>query len=221
MKRLALLAAAVAGCVDDSDPPWQLDHDRIVAVKAEPPAILPGEVARIDALLAHAGGPTTVEQPIGATAAGAPGELFTAVHFNLDHWEIDGPPEDQLAQARAELGLPDGAPVPLDVKLQFPGPLFATKTVYLGASYANPTARVMFEGADAPASLALAAHHEYKLVVAAPRAHWFTSCGEIRGDDELEVTLVTGEACEGELVVVGRDDRGGTMWQVISLAISL
>jgi hypothetical protein len=220
MKRLAVLVV-LAGCVDVSDPPWQLDHDRIVAVRMEPPAILTGEVARLDALVAHAGGPTTVEQPRGVTAAGAPAELFTAVHFNLDHWEIDGPPEAQLAQARAELGLPDDAPVPLDVKLQFPGPLYATKTVYLGASYGNPSARVTFDGADAPASLALTARHEYRFVVDAPRARWFASCGELRGNDQLEVTLVTAEACNGELVVVGRDDRGGTMWQVISLSISL
>ncbi|NVB78737.1 MAG: hypothetical protein HOV81_10115 [Kofleriaceae bacterium] len=220
MKRLALLLV-LAGCVDDSDPPWQLDHDRILAVRIDPPAILTGEVARLDALLAHAGGPTTTEQPIGVTAAGAPAELFTVVHFNLDHWEIDGPPEAQLAQARAELGLADDAPVPIDVKLQFPGPLYATKTVYLGTSYGNPTARVTLDGADVPASLALTAHRAYRFVVDAPRAHWFTSCGELRGHDQLEVTLVTGEACSGELVLVGRDDRGGTMWQVISLSISL
>lgn len=220
MKRLAILGV-LAGCVDASDPPWQLDHDRILAVRAEPPAILTGEVARLDALLAHAGGPTTIEQPIGVTAAGAPADLFTAVHYNLDHWEIDGPAEAQLAEARAELGLPDGAPVPLAVKLQVPGPLYATKTVYLGASYPNPPARVVLDGADAPASLALAAQHEYRFAVDAPRARWFASCGELRGSERLEVTLVTGDACEGELVVVARDDRGGTMWQVISLSISL
>ena len=38
------------GCTDDVDPPWQLDHDRIVAVRATPPRIASGETARLDVL---------------------------------------------------------------------------------------------------------------------------------------------------------------------------
>ncbi len=220
MKRV-LLVLACAGCVDAGDPPWQLDHDRIVAVRSEPPAILPGEVARIDALLAHAGGPTTTEVPSSATAAGAPADLFTAVHFNIDHWEIDGPDDAKLAQARAELGLAADAPVPLEVSLQFPGPLYATKIVVLGASYANPTASVEIDGAAAPTSIALAAHREVSLRVDAQIARWFTSCGELRDHDEPTATLVTAGACTGELVIIVRDNRGGTFWQAFPLAIDL
>jgi hypothetical protein len=217
-----LLAVLVASCVSETDPPWQLDHDRIVAVRIEPPAILPGQVARLDALLAHVGGPTTTDPPIGATAAGAPADLYTAVHFNRDHWEIDGPDDAKLAEARAALGLGVDAPVPLAIQLQFPGPLYAAKTIVLGTSYANPTARIAIDGVDAPSTLTLGPHREVSLVIEVADARWFTSCGKLVDHERTDATLVTGsDACTGELVVVGRDHRGGTMWHVIPLVIQL
>src|SRR6185436_20837894 len=97
------------------------------------------------------------EAPRNAAAVSAPGDLFTAVHFNIDHWEVRGPDEAQLANARVALGLPDGAPVPLEVTLEFPGPLYATKTVWLGDSRANPATPTLMYGPD------LALDHEYAL----------------------------------------------------------
>jgi len=43
----------VVACGGDVDPPWQLDHDRIVAVRATPPHIAAGETATLDVLRAH------------------------------------------------------------------------------------------------------------------------------------------------------------------------
>jgi hypothetical protein len=215
----ALLLLALAACVPDSDPPWLLDHDRIVAVRAEPPAILPGEIARLEVLVAHEGRPTTIEQPLAASAPDQ--SLYTAVHFNIDHWQVDGPDETQLAAARTELGLADGAPVPLDITLHVTGPLYAQKRVLLGATAQNPVLPgVSIDGAAAGASIAIAAHHTAPLLIEAQDVRWLTSCGELRDDREARATLATGDACTGELVVVVRDGSGGVVWQVWPLTVN-
>lgn len=201
MKRLAFLWL-LGACTPATDPPWQLDHDRILAVRAEPPALMPGEVGRIDVLVAHAGGSTSVEQPDQATAAGSP--LFRAVHFNVDHWQIDGPDETALAAARTELHLPADAPVPLDVKIRVAG-LNASKEVLLGATAANP--------ALPPVTLPTFERGEHTLLIEATNVRWFTSCGELVDDDQPRATLILDEPCTGELAVVVRDGIG-VVWAV-------
>lgn len=217
MKRL-VLALAVAGCADDTTPAWQLDYDRVVAVQVTPPHIVFGEVAQLSALVAHAGGPVEEVSPTGASAAFAPGGLFTAVHFNLDHWEIDGAGPEQLAQARAELGLSDDELVPLAVTLQFPGPLYAEKIVWLGDSRANPPVpRVEVAGVGLDDTLSLDGPQEIVLVIEATegdRVRTLTSCGELDDDGSARATLRVAERCEGELAVVVRDAFGGTSWRV-------
>lgn len=218
MKRVAL-ACVLAGCTDDTTPPWQLDHDRILAVRAQPPSLAPGEVGSLEALVAHAAAPTSIDQPRGATAAFAPGELFTAVHYNVDHWQIDGPQDAQLDIARAELGLPAGSPVPLEISLIFPGPLYATKIVLLGEAAENPPPPVIaIDGAPAATEVALEVpvdaliEVDYALIV-----RWFTSCGTLHDHDTKAARLIVDEVCDGELVVVVRDERGGVAWQVLPL----
>jgi hypothetical protein len=217
LKRVLSLAL-LAACVPDGPPEWQLDHDRIVAVRAEPPAIPPGGIGRLDVLVAHEGGPTTVETPETMSASDSP--LFTAIHFNIDHYQIDGPDEAQLADARAQLGLPDGAPVPLDVDLRVSGPLYGTKRVWLGIAADNPALPpVTIGGPITGPSVTLAAHHEAPLLIEASTAHWFTSCGELRDEREASARLATSGACDGELVVVVRDGAGGVAWGVWQLTI--
>jgi len=213
MKRALLLA--VAACSQPATlEPWQLDHDRVVVVRAEPPHLAPGEIAMFDALIAHAGGPTTLERPRNAAATSAPGDLFTAVHFNIDRWEVDGPDEARLADARAALGLPDGAPVPLLVSLEFPGELYAEKTIWLGDSAANPTPPMISYGPE------LAVGHVYPLSFTPPSGstvRWLTSCGTLSGDSEPLATHSVDEPCTGELALVVRDLLGGVAWQVMSI----
>ena len=217
MKR-AVLAMLLASCVPDGTPEWQLDHDRIVAVRAEPPAIPSGGVSLLDVLVAHAGAPTTIETPETMSASGSP--LFLAVHYNIDHYEIDGPDEAQLAAARVQLGLPDGAPVPLEIELRVAGPLYAKKRVLLGIAADNPVLPAVTIGDVAPgASVTMSTHREVPLLIEASTPHWFTSCGELRDDREASATLVTGEACDGELVVVVREGDGGVAWAVWPLAV--
>lgn len=218
MKR-ALVLVALAACVPDGPPEWSLDRDRIVAVRAEPPGLAPGDIGHLDVLLAHAGAPTTVEAPQTMSASGSP--LFTAVHFNIDHYQIDGPDEAQLASARAELGLPDGAPVPLDIELRVGGPLYATKRVLLGVAAANPAMPAVTIGGQAPgATIEVGAHDDrVDLLIEATSAHWFTSCGELVDERDAAARLVTGDTCDGELVVVVRDGEGGVAWEVWPLAV--
>jgi hypothetical protein len=212
MKRTILFCFAACSAPAELEP-WQLDHERIVAVRSEPPHITPGEIAIIDALIAHDSAPTTLERPGNAAAVSAPGDLFAAVHFYIDHWQIDGPDETRLAAARTELGLPDGAPVPLEVTLEFPGPLYAKKIVWLGDSRANPARPAFSYGPDV-------ATGEHTLAFGPPpggSVRWLTSCGSLRDDGAPTATHIVDGVCEGELVLVVRDDAGGVVWQVLPI----
>lgn len=214
MKRAALLLLAACE-LETTDPPWQLAHDRVVAVRANPPHVPPGETATFEALLAHDDGPTTVVAPVNAAAPGAPAELFRAVHFYIDHWRVDGPDDSALAAARAELGLPADAPVPLDVLLELPGPLYAQKTVWLGDPHANPAPPALVYG-----PVVAAGEHSLELEVAPGwSVRWLTSCGSLDGDATSRATHVVDAPCEGELVVVVRDPLGGVAWQILPLRV--
>ncbi len=215
--RLALVACA--GCTGVLDPSWQLDHDRLVAVRATPPHVAAGQVAVLDALVAHAGAPTDAESPIAVTADAASG-LSDAVRGD----GVVGPDDDALDRARAALGLAPGAPVPLEVQLQFPDsnghPLYAVKTVWLGDAQDNPTLGVVTIGDAAPgAAVVVAADVDVTLaidVAAGESAAWLTSCGTLHDDDEPTAILhvTSGDRDRGELAVVLRDASGGVAWQV-------
>jgi hypothetical protein len=207
----------VVACSEPTElEPWQLDHDRVIAVRATPPHIAPGEIALFDALVAHADGPTTIGSVYNAAAPFAPADLYTAVHYYFDHWQIDGPDQARLDVARVQLGLPADAPVPLEVTLELPGPLYAYKTVWLGDSRANPPAPTISHGP------VLAIGSEYPLAFDAPpggSVRWLTSCGTLRDDTESHATHIVDDACEGELVVVVRDGFGGVAWQVLPIRV--
>ena len=147
MRRLLALALVIAGCGSDVDEPWQLDHDRIVAVRATPPRIRSGEQATIDALLTFSDGPVAERAP-DVAAVVSPESLKSALALDAGQWVVTAPDEDALARAREELTLPAGAPVPLTIGIQvrWPYPITspdgvsftATKTVWLGESAHNP-----------------------------------------------------------------------------------
>lgn len=222
MLALAVLALAAVGCVEELDPPWQLDHDRIVAVRATPPAIEAGGRAELDALISLEGGATSERAPERAAVV-SPMSLTSALASEAGKWIVTAPDAATLERARAELKLLPGAPVPLVVGVSYAGEaLLATKTVWLGTTGQNPSLdAMMIDGApaDEKAEIVVGKLVDVRLSVAAElddSVNWLTSCGTMHDFDlpqaylrvELEDSVV------GELAVVRRDPRGGVAWRV-------
>jgi len=231
VKAVAIAALVVlVGCNADLDEPWQLDHDRIIAVRAEPPSILPGEQATIELLLGFEGGPVQARPPDFAGVV-SPMSLTSTVKPDAGQWIVTAPTAEQLVAARAELELPADAPVPLriGVGVMWPRPVAspdgmtfgATKVVWLGESAQNPElVGMMINGGEPGSELVVPKDEKVPLFVEADDTqaivNWLTSCGEMHDFDlhaaYLVVTPDTPQ--EGELAVVLRDDRGGVTWRI-------
>ena len=216
---VAIAAGALAACTGDVDPPWQLDHDRIVAVRATPPHIPAGATSQLDVLVAHKGGPTAVVPPDAATVV-SPRALADV----LAGATVTAPSDERLAAARTELGLPAGAPVPLEVAIVAGGKP-ATKIVWLGDSADNPAlANVTIAGAPPPAMLVVPKLTDVRLSVDADDAvdivNWLTSCGTMHDYDlhAAYLRVERGDPASGELALVLRDGQGGVAWQVWPIA---
>ena len=132
------MLVALAACGGDLDPPWQLDHDRIIAVRATPPAIVAGARSEIDGFVAVKGS-TTIQQPPEAALVISPESLASAVAPDNGKWVVTAPGEDQLAAVRVELGLGTAEPIPLQLGVSYAGQtLVAVKTLRLGVAADNP-----------------------------------------------------------------------------------
>ena len=218
-----LLVPVAAGCVGDIDPPWQLDHERIVAVRATPPHIPSGATSTLDALLAHKGAPTEVVPPTTAFVSPlAPVALQGSVVAAGAGWTVVAPGEDALATARIDLMLDPGAPVPLLVGLTFGSgadALVATKFVYLGDAADNPTlGTILVAGAPPPAAIVVPPDVDVPLSIDAPDTfdvNWLTSCGTMHDDNEPSafVHVLPADPMTGELAVVVRDTSAGVAFQ--------
>ncbi len=226
----ALLILALVGCNADLDEPWQLAHDRIIAVRANPPRILPGEQATIDMLLGFDEGPVVERGPDFVNVV-SPMSLADTVE--LGTWKVTAPSEERLAAARTELGLMPGAPVPLQlgVAAKWPYPVEspdpsgfgATKVIWLGESATNPElSGMLINGNDAPAGTELVVPKEDKvpLFVEADDkvdiVNWLTSCGEMHDFDlhSAYLKVLPEQPQDGQLAVVKRDAKGGVTWRV-------
>lgn len=236
--RLAILVAllSLSGCIDDLDPRWSLAHDHVVAVRASRPGVAPGESALIDALVAHADRPVTIDEPVEVAAVTSAAALDGAVYTDAGRWYVYGPAEDTLALARAQLGLAAGEPVPLDVYAAFAReggePMIAKKRVWLGASRTNPAAplaamdgsvmpEVATEGPRAGLAPEIVVPDATDVYFSTPapagwRVNWLSSCGTLFQDDVATSFLrVEDEDSQaGELAVVLRAPDGGVAWRV-------
>lgn len=224
--RIALVVACVAlassGCDDDTDPPWQLDHDRIIAVRSTPPRVAPGEQATIDALLGFKGAPVAEQAPEAAVVL-EPAGFEGALARDGARWVVTAPSADQLAAARRALGLATDALVPLKLQVDYAGgALRAIKTVYLGGEAANPAMTdVEIDRTSAtPAALVIAPLRDVPLSIARDDATydvtWLSSCGTMH-DFDLPSAYLRVEADDptsGQLALVVRDSTGGVNWQV-------
>jgi len=219
-----LLLLVLVGCGGDLDQPWDLDHDRIVAIRAEPAGIVSGETSRLDGLLAGKGVATSEREPIQVIVT-SPQSLAEALSMDADGYLVTAPDEARLDAARTELGLDAGAPVPLQLGVAFTPELVGIKTIRLGMTSLNPALGAMqIDGAEAPApgtEIVIGIEVDVPVSIETldtDEVNWLTSCGEmhdfdlpsgyIRVEDEVDTSFM------GELAVVLRDDNGGVTWQV-------
>ncbi|HSD89494.1 MAG TPA: hypothetical protein VLB44_18315 [Kofleriaceae bacterium] len=231
--RYALFIVALVGCNADIDEPWQLDHDRIIVVRADPPSISAGETSKIDLLAGFAENPVAARAPDFVQVV-TPMSLADLVAPDSGGWTVTAPSDDRIAAARAELAIPGGMPVPLriGVAAAWPNPVMspndmgfgAIKIVWLGTSAQNPTMEgLTINGAEPPPDgdeIVVPKATKVPLFVEADDSRdivtWLTSCGTMH-DFDLHAAYLRVEPedkQEGELAVIKRDDHGGVAWRV-------
>jgi len=218
---IAIAALAAGACTSDVDEQWQLDHDRIIAVRATPPGILSGERSEIDALIGGKG-VHPIELPPQIATVVSPQSLAMTISPDAGKWVVTAPDAAHLAAARAELGLAADAPVPLTVGVSYANQaLLAFKTVYLGEARANPTLEeMMIDGAAAPSTeIVIQPLTDVRLSVKADETdvvNWLTSCGTMHDFDlpAAYLRVEKDDPTEGDLGVVRRTETGGVAWRV-------
>jgi hypothetical protein len=227
VNRLVVIGALAfaAACNGDLDPKWQLDHTRIIAVRATPPSIASGETSVIDSLLGTKGAKTSVAPPQEATVT-SPTGFNDVLTNNGGEWTVTAPSEDRLAAARTQLGLAADAPVPLEIGVAYDNQaLLATKVVFLGQSADNPELpAITINGAPAPApdqeiTISKTAAKN-PVSIAADTVHfdveWLTSCGTMHDFDlpDAYVKIESKDPLTGEFGVVLRNTQGGVAWEI-------
>ena len=224
-RALIILAMFAIGCDGDLDPPWELDHDRIIAVRATPAGIVDNERSELDALLSAKDG-VTMEAPPAAATVISPMALQGAVVQDGAKWVVNMPSAAALDAARTELRLEPGAPVPLQVGVGYvvnETQLAALKIVWLGKSVANPVLAEMVidgESLDAKSEVVVPKLVDVRFAVPAipeDDVNWLTNLGEMHDFDLPESYLRVEEdedKTEGELVLVKRTLEGGVVWRV-------
>lgn len=223
--RRAAIAVVLGGCGQDVDPAWQLDHDRIIAVRATPSRVAAGETAVLDALLGHQGAPPGEVEPVSAEVI-SPARLAGALS-HAAHWTVTAPDEAGLDAARSELALAPGAAVPLRLRVRFAGtPLIGLKVVWLGEHADNPVIEpVTIDGRDAlgETELAVPAGVDVPLAVTFDDSfniNWLTSCGTMHDFDlaRAHLRVEPEDPQSGTLAIVVRDSLGGVAWRVWPIA---
>lgn len=231
----AALAALAVGC-DDTDPAWELENDRIIAVRSSPPRVAAGEHALIDVLITSpAEGPRVVAPGFAlavpeSEAAPLPPQLASTVSLQNAGWMVAAPDAEALAAVRAQRGISESEPVELrvGVRVDSPsGPLDAVKTVRLGGRGDNPVLGAVTLGGEAARDgLVLPAGVDVPLVVDAladQEVFWLTSVGELDDPDDAAASLRHDrdgdDPTEGHVAVVVRDRDGGVVWGIWRVSI--
>lgn len=212
----------VAGCGDEIDPAWQLDHDRVIAVRATPPRIAVGEAAEIDALLGRVEQPPLEVVPATVTVI-SPTALVGALAQQAGRWTVTAPDDVRLADARTELGLAADAAVPLRLRVTFNElDKVGLKIVWLGEHTDNPVlGPILVDGVDVSgaAELAVPGNVDVPVVVDFDDRYvvnWLTSCGQMHDFDlpRAYLRVEPQDPQSGSFAVVVRDELGGVTWRV-------
>jgi len=224
--RWAIAAAvALAACANNTDPRWQLRHDRIVAIRTTPSHVPAGQTAVIDALVTSVDGGPAVQAPTAVTQAATVPALAGAISTDgHGGWQVTAPDAAALDAARAALALAPGAPVPLELSLRFAvgsESLTATKRAWFGDALDNPTVGpITVAGAPPPGAITVPFDTDVPLAIdqpAADRVNWLTSCGSLNDDDNEHSVLLhvnPDDPTAGQLVVTVRDPGDGVAWQI-------
>jgi hypothetical protein len=226
VNRAVAIAVVLAACTQDVDPAWQLDHERIIAVRSTPPRIVSGEVAEVAVLVGRKGQPPSELDPDTAEVV-SPTTLAQALARPSMRWTVTAPGDDQLAAARSELGLDAGAPVPLRLRIRFAATgLVGLKIVWLGEHADNPVIDpVTIDGMDglAVSQLSVAAGVDIPLAVEFGdnyNVNWLTSCGTMHDFDlpKAHLRVEPTDPQSGSLAIVVHDTLGGVDWHVWPIA---
>jgi hypothetical protein len=241
---LATLTSLVTGC-DDTVAQWDLDNDRIIAVRSSSPGLAAGERSTLDVLVTSEGrGPYVVSpqtavavasdlrDATGAALATVPDALARAVVADGAGWAVVAPSAAELAALRTEMKLAADAVVPLRIGVRVDlgsGPLDALKVVSLGASAANPTlGAVMINGAAAQDGMVLPADVDVTMsveVAADDKVYWLSSIGALSDEEDPVAELNHDSSNEdhltqGHLAVVVRARNGGVTWAFWTASIA-
>jgi hypothetical protein len=192
MKRLVILF--VVAC-NSSDDPFELDHARVLAVRAEPAHVMPGTPTCLDVLAADDSGRVVVATPDSIDAGGLP---------------VTGACVEAPVVA---------APVASVVVTIGDQQFAATKQLVFGDDHANPSVAAMQVDGAETAEIDVAAGDSAMLDVpgddGARSYAWYTSIGTLAHYRSDAATLDAGDPGDGTVVLVVRDDVGGVAWQLV------
>jgi hypothetical protein len=221
--RPVLYIVVLAACSGPA-PPWQLAHESIIAVRATPPHILPGETSTLDVLVGHIGSGVQIEPPDDNSTVLSPTSLLHV----LSGATITAPGQTELDQVRSDLGLGSSDPVPIEVQVEADG-FQVLKTVYVGDSADNPALEnLMVNGAVPPSdptqTIVVPSNVDVPLTGSNDDSiqsiNWLTSCGTMDNYDQTNATLhvYPTDTQTGQLAIVVRDQDAGVTWQYWSIA---
>jgi hypothetical protein len=224
----AVLLLALVACTGEVDPQWQLDHDRVIAVRMTPPHIMTGETSVLDGLIGRKGDTVLDTDPDTAEIESPMSVPATLLTQNGTHWQIARASDDDLVAARTELGLGDTDEVPVSIRMVFAYQnLVAHKLVYMGDVHADNPAlgAVLVNGVDVTTETDLKEPPltDIPLAVDFPETwnvNWLSSCGTMH-DFDLATAYLRIEQEDpqtGEFGVTVRDLQGGVAWQFWPIA---
>ncbi|WP_428266956.1 hypothetical protein [Haliangium sp.] len=227
--RIVLAAVGLAALLptfacEEFATPAELADTQILAVRVEPPAVSPGERARLDILVAGPDGPVaapTVDWEIEPATTGA--ALLGAIE--VDGGEVYYRAPDQVAED------PSVAAVRATVQAE-ERELVAVKAVGVtNLPLRNPTLSVFeADGQDLLTAevLALAPGQEIELRIDLESGvddenlfAWYSTAGEIERYQSNPTTLVAQEQPgDGWLMVVVRNSLGGVVWGQVPISVA-
>lgn len=227
--RALLAVLMLASACADVPQPFELDHARVLAVRIDPPALPPGGTARIDVLITDSSSSPRVATPdllsvrLPAEIGGAGDQLIARTETG---WQVTAPDAATIAAIRARSTIAPEAPLVIALEIDvdtLDARLHATKTLAIGEPATNPAApTILLDGSAG----ALTAHRgtTMRLAVAAPDPEhdyrWFSSIGDLTGFTRPEADLDPSDVAGGVLVVVERDQVGGTAWAIAAAAVA-